>query len=85
MQRQLAPLPGITLLPSAANFFLIRAEESLVPLREALEQHHRILLRDCRSFAGLGANWLRIGLQSRRRNRRIVRALRQELAQSTRL
>ena len=79
MQHQLAALPGITPMPSAANFLLIRAEQSLVPLREALEQRHRILLRDCRSFAGLGERWLRIGLQSPRNNRRIVRALRQEL------
>ena len=85
MQRQLAQLPGIQPMPSAANFLLIRADQSLVPLREALEQRHRILLRDCRSFAGLGANWLRIGLQSRRSNRRIVSALRQELVQSTKL
>ena len=67
----------------AANFLLIRSDQSLVLLREALGTA-RILLRDCRSFRP-GANRLRIGLQSRRRNRRIVRALRQELAQSTRL
>ena len=79
MQQQLAALPGIMPMPSAANFLLIRAEHSLVPLRESLELRHRILLRDCRSFNGLGENWLRIGLQSRRNNRRIVRALRQEL------
>ena len=66
-------------MPSAANFLLIRAEHSLLSLRDAAEQRHRILLRDCRSFTGLGENWLRIGLQSRRNNRRIVRALRQEL------
>ena len=79
MQRQLAVLPGITPMPSAANYLLIRANRSLVPLRETLEQRHRILLRDCRSFEGLGDTWLRIGLQSRRNNRRIVRALRVEL------
>ena len=79
MQQQLAQLPGITPMPSAANFLLIRAARSLVPLREAVEQRHRILLRDCRSFEGLGECWLRIGLQSRRNNRRIIRALRQEL------
>ena len=79
MQRKLVQLPGIQPMPSAANFLLIRGEQSLVPLREALEQRHRILLRDCRSFAGLGECWLRIGLQSRRRNRRIVAALRREL------
>lgn len=79
MQQQLAQLSGITPMPSAANFLLIRADQSLVPLREAVEQRHRILLRDCRSFEGLGECWLRIALQSRRNNRRIIRALRQEL------
>ena len=79
MQQQLAALPGITPMPSAVNYLLIRSNRSLVPLREAMEQRHRILLRDCRSFEGLGETWLRIGLQSRRNNRRIVRALREEL------
>ena len=82
MQQKLAALPGITPMSSAANFLLVRANHSLVPLREALEQNHRILLRDCRSFEGLGDTWLRIGLQSRRNNRRIVRALREELKRS---
>ena len=77
MQRELAQVPGITPMPSAANFLLISGRRSLVPLREALEHDHRILLRDCRSFAGLGETWLRIGLQSPRDNRRIVRALQQ--------
>jgi histidinol-phosphate/aromatic aminotransferase/cobyric acid decarboxylase-like protein len=48
-------------------------------LREALETQHHILLRDCRSFAGLDETWLRIGYQSRRGNRRIIRAMRQAL------
>ena len=82
MQQQLAALPGITPMPSAVNYILMRANRSLVPLREALEQRYRILLRDCRSFEGLGETWLRIGLQSRRNNRRIVRALREELQRS---
>ena len=82
MQRKLAALPGITPMSSAANYLLVRANHSLVPLREALERNHRILLRDCRSFEGLGETWLRIGLQSRRNNRRIVRALREELKRS---
>jgi histidinol-phosphate/aromatic aminotransferase/cobyric acid decarboxylase-like protein len=79
LQAALAQLPGITPLPSAANFLLIHGEASLVPLRERLERRHRILLRDCRSFHGLGESWLRIGLQNRRGNRRLLRALRREL------
>ena len=82
MQRQLAALPGITSMPTAVNYLLVRAKCSLVPLREALEQRHRILLRDCRSFEGLGETWLRIGLQSRRNNCRIVQALHDELKRS---
>ena len=89
LQRELGALPGITPMPSAANFMLIRGERegqplSLRPLREALETRHRILLRDCRSFEGLDETWLRIGYQSRRGNRRIIRAMRQELLGSRR-
>jgi histidinol-phosphate/aromatic aminotransferase/cobyric acid decarboxylase-like protein len=51
----------------------------LLALREGLARRG-VLLRDCRSFAGLGERWLRIGLQDRRGNRRIVRALRDQLA-----
>ncbi len=79
LQRKLMELPDITPMPSSANFLLIRAQSSLVDLRESLATRHRILLRDCRSFAGLGENWLRIGYQSRRHNRRIMSALRREL------
>jgi L-threonine-O-3-phosphate decarboxylase len=76
---QLAGLPGLTPLPSAANFLLVRGETPLLGLRQRLERQHRVLLRDCRSFEGLGPDWLRIGLQHRRGNRRILRALRTEL------
>jgi len=84
LQRQLAALPGLKPLPSAANFLLLHGEcegapQSLERLRLALEQRHRILLRDCRSFEGLGESWLRLGYQDRADNRRIVRALAREL------
>ncbi len=85
LRRELGALPGITPMPSAANYLLIRGERdgrpmSLEPLREALETRHRILLRDCRSFEGLDETWLRIGYQSRRGNRRIIQAMQQELS-----
>jgi len=86
LQQQLAALPGIIPMPSAANYLMIRGERegkpwSLQPLREALEQRHRILLRDCRSFEGLDESWLRIGFQNRRGNRRIIQAMRKELSE----
>jgi len=83
LQQGLAAQPGLLALPSAVNFLLLRAQapgvaEGLEPLRLALEQRHRILLRDCRSFAGLDGGWLRIGLQNRSGNRRILRAISRE-------
>jgi len=80
---QLAALPGLAPLPSAANFLLVRGTAAsgrpLVELLPALARQHRLLLRDCRSFSGLDGHWLRIGLQDRRGNRRLVAALRQVL------
>ncbi|MFZ9947542.1 MAG: threonine-phosphate decarboxylase, partial [Vulcanococcus sp.] len=86
LQRQLAALPGLQVMPSAANYLLIRGVGrdqplSLQPLREALALRHRILVRDCRSFEGLDATWLRLGYQSRRDDQHLVRAIRQELSQ----
>ena len=52
--------PGIISVPSAVNYLLIRSNRSLVPLREAMEQRHRILLHCC-SFAG----WARPADQGR--------------------
>ena len=78
---RLAQLPGLRVLPSATNFLLVQgvhvdgSPRSLDPLRRALEQRQRVLLRDCRSFEGLGESWLRIGLQSRAGHRRLLRAL----------
>ena len=80
LQQRLQQLPGLTPLPSAANFLLLRSESPLVALRERLERQQRVLLRDCRSFDGLGECWLRIALQDRRNNRRLLRALRQEIS-----
>ncbi len=81
---ELAQLPGLVPMASAANFLLVRGERagqpcSLNGLRLALEQRHRILVRDCRSFAGLGESWLRLAVLDRRSNRRLLGALAQEL------
>ena len=82
LHQQLTLLPELTPMPSAANYLLIQGEGSLVPLRERVEQRDLVLLRDCRSFAGLGERWLRIGLQDRRGNQRILSALQRAQANS---
>jgi histidinol-phosphate/aromatic aminotransferase/cobyric acid decarboxylase-like protein len=77
---RLAAEPGLEPLPSAANYLLVRSRPpaaSLQPLRLELERRHRILVRDCRSFEGLGEDWLRIAVQDRAGNRRLLAALEQ--------
>ena len=71
---QLEAILGLKAYPSAANYLLIQGEQSLLELREHMALDG-VLLRDCRSFAGLGERWLRIGLQDRRGNQRILRSL----------
>ncbi|WP_368412329.1 histidinol-phosphate transaminase [Synechococcus sp.] len=75
LYQQLQQLDGIRPMPSAANYLLIHGEQSLEPLRLALEQQHHILLRDCRSFIGLDDHYLRIALSDRNGNRRLIKAL----------
>ncbi|MCY3654461.1 MAG: hypothetical protein OXG70_05445, partial [Cyanobacteria bacterium MAG IRC1_bin_28] len=43
-------------------------------LQQSLAQQG-ILVRDCRSFLGLGDHWLRIAVGKRPRNRRLVAAM----------
>lgn len=76
--RQLTHLSALSPMPSSANYLLVRGNGSLLELRERVALRG-VLLRECRSFTGLGECWLRIGLQDRRGNQRILRALKQEL------
>jgi histidinol-phosphate/aromatic aminotransferase/cobyric acid decarboxylase-like protein len=72
---QLTTIPGLEPLPSAANFLLLRGEGSLEPLRRELEERERVLVRDCRSFEGLGPQWLRLALLDRVGNSRVMEGL----------
>ena len=87
LQEQLSGIDGLSPVPSAANYLLLRGERdgrslSLQPLLHQLAAQEQILLRDCRSFAGLGESWLRIAYQDRRGNRRIVGAMRRSMPQA---
>tara|TARA_B100000131_G_scaffold184600_1_gene177864 strand:- start:321 stop:1436 length:1116 start_codon:yes stop_codon:yes gene_type:complete len=70
----LQTLKGIKAYPSSVNFQLIQSKNSLINLRERLAQKG-ILVRDCRSFKGLGESWLRISLQTKDDNKRIIKEM----------
>jgi len=73
---ELEKLPGIRVVPGSANFILIcltgemRAEE----LRNSLLDH-RIMIRNCASFAGLNDRYFRVSLKDEQSNRKCLAAL----------
>ena len=79
LHSKLQCLPGITAHPSATNFQLIQSNNSLDFLREELAKK-KILIRSCHSFEGLGETWLRISLQKRLDNIRIINEMKKILS-----
>lgn len=77
LQRRIAAIPGLECRGRpAANFVLIRTRRNSDALRAELLRKHRILVRDCRGFAGLdGSHHIRIAVRPHRDNVRLVRAL----------
>lgn len=77
--KQLAALPALDPLPSEANFLLCRVHGT--GAAELAERLGRIglLVRDCRSFAGLGGRFIRVAVRSDRENSQLVAGLRQAL------
>ncbi|MXW11860.1 MAG: threonine-phosphate decarboxylase [Synechococcus sp. SB0662_bin_45] len=66
--------PSLQVYPGAANYRLLSCNHSLTPLQQSLARQG-ILVRDCRSFLGLGDHWLRIAVGKRPRNRRLAAAM----------
>jgi threonine-phosphate decarboxylase len=69
---------GITVFPAAANFLLIKVDET----RGGLELWRRLILdygivvRSCASFEGLNQQYFRVGVRTHSENKRLITALR---------
>ena len=73
--QNLASLPGLQPLQSAANFLLVRSDYPSSQLQEHLLKQHRILIRDCLSFPELGDRFFRVAVRSPADNQRLYQAL----------
>ncbi|WP_339459860.1 threonine-phosphate decarboxylase CobD [Nodularia spumigena] len=71
----LASIPGLQPLEGAANFLLVKSEQSVLQLQKKLLQHHQILIRDCLSFKELGDRFFRVAVRSEADNQRLLTAL----------
>lgn len=69
---KLARLPGVRVLPSETNFFLLELERDDVPERLLA---HGIAVRPAGSFPGLCDRYVRVAVRGRRENERLVEAL----------
>lgn len=80
LEQQLQGL-GVCVFPSAANYLLIKIDESRngPEFWRRLIVEHGVVLRSCANFEGLDEQYFRIGVRTRSQNEFLVRALRQVL------
>jgi threonine-phosphate decarboxylase len=77
VERQLATISGIEVLPSRANFLLLKITKRECTATSIVHQlaRHNILVRDCSNFAGLGKRFIRVAIRRREENWRLITAL----------
>jgi threonine-phosphate decarboxylase len=61
---------GISYLPSAANYYLLRMEKAGELSARLAEK--RILVRDCSNFIGLDSSYIRVAVKSENDNRQLL-------------
>ncbi|MDJ0518775.1 MAG: threonine-phosphate decarboxylase CobD [Trichodesmium sp. MO_231.B1] len=71
----LAELPGLQPYPGAANFLLVHSQKSVDELQIKLLKQHKILIRDCLSFAELGDRYFRVAVRTQEENQKLIDAL----------
>jgi len=72
---------GLRVRPPEANFLLaeIHAPPTAPELRDRLLRH-RVMIRECSAFKGLGASFIRLAVKTRPENLILLKALRTELS-----
>ncbi len=69
---------GVRVVPSDANFFLLRTERE--DLADVLEEEYDIVVRRAGNFPGLDDHWLRVAVRTRDDDQTLIRALKEVLA-----
>ncbi len=78
---RLGLLPGVTVIPGAANFILCSLAGDLKAdqLKERMLEQ-KIMIRDCSTFTGLDKSYFRISLKDKKGNQRCLEALQRILS-----
>ena len=80
LQADLAAIDGVEPLPSAANFILCRVAGRNAGAVTAGLERQGILVRDCRSFAGLEDGYIRVAVRAGHENHQLITALNKIMA-----
>ncbi|MDO4792815.1 MAG: aminotransferase class I/II-fold pyridoxal phosphate-dependent enzyme [Filifactor alocis] len=73
---KLSQIEGLKVYPTDVNFILFELEKmSAASLKEDLLVNHRLLIRDCSNYRGLGDGFVRVNIKDRRRNEELISAL----------
>jgi threonine-phosphate decarboxylase len=76
LQKNLASIEGITVLPSSCNYFLCQTNnKTATELSDYLLSRYRILIRIASNFRGLGAGHFRIAAQNDEKNKLLIKAM----------
>ncbi len=78
MKAGLEAAGSLRVFPGEANYLLVEMDAQLPPahvLQEGLLTADRILIRDCRSFEGLGDHYFRVAIRRPEQNELLVDAI----------
>jgi threonine-phosphate decarboxylase len=71
----LRKLDGLEVLPTQANFILLRLRHATAEAAARRLREDHILVRDAGDFVGLGPSWLRVAVRTAAENERLLAAL----------
>ena len=74
LANRLTAIPGLQVFPSAANFLLLRVTARGLDARTFRQRGEEalILVRECSNFAGLGKQFFRVAIRTRREHQQLL-------------
>jgi len=74
LRNSISKIDGFECHDAAANFILIKTKQKSKSIQKKLLKK-KILIRDCSTFRGLSANYIRVGIKTRKENQKLIQAL----------
>lgn len=85
LNNELAAIKGFKVFPADANFIFLDIRQSGFSASQLRERmiNHGVLIRDCSSFEGLDAFFIRVAIRTRKENERLLEVFRKVVGNAT--